>query len=142
MGDVNIVEKLEQSKSLPSNALASPDVRFDGETVIVTGAGGGLGRSYALMFARLGANVVVNDVSEKGSQAVVDEIIKGEYIQLVDCSGNSADIFYRWWFRSTCGVLCRGWRCDSESRLGSIRCCARAYRECRYSSRQIIHGDG
>jgi multifunctional beta-oxidation protein len=32
------------------------------------------------MFARLGANVVVNDVSEKGSQAVVDEIIKGEYI--------------------------------------------------------------
>jgi hypothetical protein len=29
------------------------------------------------MFASLGANVVVNDVSDKGANAVVDEIIKG-----------------------------------------------------------------
>jgi multifunctional beta-oxidation protein len=84
MGDVNIVEKLEQSRSLPSNKQSSPETRFDGQTVIVTGAGGGLGRAYALMFARLGADVVVNDVSEKGCAAVVDEIIKGEAIQQVD----------------------------------------------------------
>lgn len=75
---MNIVEKLEHSRSLPSNKQASPEVRFEGQTVIITGAGGGLGRSYALMFARLGANVVVNDVSEKGAQGVVDEIVKGE----------------------------------------------------------------
>jgi NAD(P)-dependent dehydrogenase (short-subunit alcohol dehydrogenase family) len=143
MSDVNIVEKLGQSKSLPSNAQASPEVRFDGQTVIVTGGGGGLGRSYALMFARLGANVVVNDVSEKGSQAVVDEITKGEYIQLNRSivQVTAPTFFYSWWFRSTCGVLCRGWRCDSESCPRSIRCCARAHRECWYSSRQIIHGD-
>jgi multifunctional beta-oxidation protein len=78
MNDVNVIEKLEQSKSLPSNKQSSPEVRFDGQTVIITGAGGGLGRSYALMFARLGANVVVNDVSEKGARGVVNEIIKGE----------------------------------------------------------------
>lgn len=37
---------------------------FDGQVVIVTGAGGdpGLGRSYALLLARLGARVVVNDL--------------------------------------------------------------------------------
>jgi multifunctional beta-oxidation protein len=83
MEDNNIVENLEQSKLLPSNKQSTAEVRFDGQTVIVTGAGGGLGRSYALMFARLGANVVVNDVSEKGAQGVVDEIIKGEATQLV-----------------------------------------------------------
>jgi multifunctional beta-oxidation protein len=81
MGDIDALAKLEQSRSLPSNRQASPEVRFDGQTVIVTGAGGGLGRSYALMFARLGANVVVNDVSEKGAQGVVDEIIKGGVAQ-------------------------------------------------------------
>jgi FlaA1/EpsC-like NDP-sugar epimerase len=89
MNDVNIIEKLEQSRSLPSNKQASPEVRFDGQTVIITGAGGGLGRSYALMFARLGANVVVNDVSEKGAQGVVDEIVKGETTWLFDCSSGS-----------------------------------------------------
>jgi multifunctional beta-oxidation protein len=36
--------------------------------VVVTGAGGGLGKAYALFFASRGANVVVNDLggSHKG----------------------------------------------------------------------------
>ncbi len=63
---------------LPSNVQASSEVRFDGKTVIITGAGQGLGRAYAMMYARLGANVVINDVSEEGANAVVEEITKGE----------------------------------------------------------------
>jgi NAD(P)-dependent dehydrogenase (short-subunit alcohol dehydrogenase family) len=57
---------------------------FDGRVVVVTGAGGGLGRCHALEFARRGAQVVVNDVgasvdgtsqSSSAAQAVVDEIV-------------------------------------------------------------------
>jgi NAD(P)-dependent dehydrogenase (short-subunit alcohol dehydrogenase family) len=45
-----------------------------GRTAIITGAGGGLGRAYALAFAAEGANVVVNDIRREAAEAVVDEI--------------------------------------------------------------------
>ncbi|MBK9265588.1 MAG: SDR family NAD(P)-dependent oxidoreductase [Polyangiaceae bacterium] len=56
---------------------------LDGKVAIITGAGGGIGRSEALLFAREGASVVVNDVggardgtgsSDAMARVVADEI--------------------------------------------------------------------
>jgi NAD(P)-dependent dehydrogenase (short-subunit alcohol dehydrogenase family) len=47
----------------------------DQRTVIITGAGGGLGRAYALAFAAEGANVVVNDIRADAAGDVVREIV-------------------------------------------------------------------
>lgn len=42
---------------------------------VVTGAGSGLGRAYALELGRRGAMVVVNDIAAGAAQAVVSEIV-------------------------------------------------------------------
>lgn len=50
--------------------------RFVGKTIVITGAGAGLGRAAALAFAREGGMVAVGDLDEGRAGAVVDEIIR------------------------------------------------------------------
>lgn len=55
---------------------------FDGQVVIVTGGGSGIGQAACHLYAREGARVVVSDVDEKGGEKTVEAIrgINGEAI--------------------------------------------------------------
>ena len=81
------------------SANSKEELNFKGRVVVITGAGGGLGRHYALDFAQRGAKVVVNDLGgtlggaghdNKAADLVVKEIKEkfgGEAVANYDAVG-------------------------------------------------------
>ena len=72
-GPADFMSLLEDAMKMGSNDPGEK-LDFSGKVAVVTGAGGGLGRTYALGFAKLGAAVVVNDLMNPDT--VVQEIEK------------------------------------------------------------------
>jgi NAD(P)-dependent dehydrogenase (short-subunit alcohol dehydrogenase family) len=65
-------------------------IEFDGRVAVVTGAGGGLGRSHALLLASRGAKVVVNDLGGArdgtgGGSDMADAVVQ----EIVDAGGEA-----------------------------------------------------
>lgn len=56
----------------PNDNSGAPEISLKGRVVLITGAGAGLGKDYALAFAKKGAKVVVNDF--KDATKTVEEI--------------------------------------------------------------------
>lgn len=71
-GPANFIDLAERSSKLPPNPQGDA-ISFKDQVFIVTGAGNGIGRAYALLLGKLGARVVVNDFVDP--EPVVKEII-------------------------------------------------------------------
>lgn len=78
--------------------MTAQELRYDGQTVVVTGAGGGLGREYAIFYGSRGANVVVNDLGSsfkgEGQGSAVCFFFNRKQLQTHE------DIMYPWLTRT------------------------------------------
>ncbi|TCT19340.1 NAD(P)-dependent dehydrogenase (short-subunit alcohol dehydrogenase family) [Melghiribacillus thermohalophilus] len=69
-------------------------MKLEGKVAIVTGAGSGMGKSIAVLYAREGAKVVVSDINESSASATVEEIKtnSGEAISVLANVAKEEDI--------------------------------------------------
>jgi NAD(P)-dependent dehydrogenase (short-subunit alcohol dehydrogenase family) len=66
------------------------EMRFDGRVAVITGAGRGLGRSYALLLASLGAKVLVNDPGVAITGDASDEGPAASVVAEIEAAGGTA----------------------------------------------------
>jgi NAD(P)-dependent dehydrogenase (short-subunit alcohol dehydrogenase family) len=69
-------------------------VRFDGQSVLVTGAGRGLGRAYAMLLAERGANVLVHDAGVAPDGSGFDRGIADGVVAEIRAAGGVAEAAY------------------------------------------------
>ena len=66
------------------------DIRYDGRVAVITGAGGGLGKTYALEMARRGAKVVVNDLGGKSDGTGAGHSMADQVVEEIKKAGGEA----------------------------------------------------
>jgi 3-hydroxyacyl-CoA dehydrogenase/3a,7a,12a-trihydroxy-5b-cholest-24-enoyl-CoA hydratase len=70
--------------------MAQIDLGLKGRTALITGAGGGLGRAHALLFAKYGANVVVNDLGGKADGSGASHSMADTVVEEIKKAGGKA----------------------------------------------------
>ena len=65
---------------------------LDGRVAIVTGAGRGVGRAYALMLAKHGAKVLVNDLGSSAAGEGADKTPADEVVATIKAAGGEAAV--------------------------------------------------
>ena len=66
------------------------NIRFDNKVAIITGAGSGLGRSYALFLASRGAKILVNDLGTTGKETSRSDTLAQLVVEEIRSQGGEA----------------------------------------------------
>ena len=78
------------SKLVSQSSRKNASLRYDGRVAVVTGAGNGLGKQYALELGRRGATVVVNDLGGSTSGDGASNTAADQVVQEIKALGGQA----------------------------------------------------